>query len=158
MQRLAILGTKVAIAIVFAATLLGQIFLIPAVADQAVYNFPEVAQLRTPAVAWAVVVVICAQVLLLCVWRLLSMVATESIFTESAFRYVNVVIGSCWAAAILIVLGYGGLLATGWLTGPSWVWLATGATISAGVALLVIVMKGLLRKASQLEREMAEVV
>ena len=96
--------------------------------------------------------------LLFCIWRLLSMVAKESIFTESAFRYVNLMIGSCWAAAILIALAYGGLLVTGWLTGPMPIWLIVGATISAGVALLVIVMKGLLRKASQLALEMAEVV
>jgi hypothetical protein len=42
MQRMAIIGTKVAIAILFAATLLGQIFLIPATADQAVYEMAEV--------------------------------------------------------------------------------------------------------------------
>ena len=157
MQTIAIIGTKVAIAAVFAATLLAQITVIPAAARESAYRFPEAAELQVPGVVWAVLVVACVQIVLVCNWRLLSMVASESIFTESAFRYVNVMIGSCWAATALMVMAYVGLVAAGW-PGPIWVWLGAGAILSTAVALLLIVMKGLLRKASQLERDMSEVV
>lgn len=92
------------------------------------------------------------QVFGVCVWMLLSRVRRGSIFTESSFRYVNVIIGAIVAAALLTWV-LAALLAPGGIA-PGIVALIGGAgVVLAGMALLVVVMKALLRQAIDSEAE-----
>ena len=86
------------------------------------------------------------QVFGICVWMLLTRVRRGSIFSASSFRLVDVVIGAILAAAVL-TFAFAALLAPG-DAAPGIVALIGGAgLVLCGMALLVVVMKALLRQA-----------
>jgi hypothetical protein len=112
----------------------------------------------TPAwfrVSFVVIVVLgvaSMQVFAVCVWMLLTKVRRGSIFQPSSFRLVNVIIGAM-AAAALLILAFAFVLAPSAIA-PGVVALVCGAAlVMAGVALLVVVMKALLRQAIERENE-----
>ena len=92
------------------------------------------------------------QVFGICVWLLLNKVRRGSIFSDSSFLYVDVIIGAILVAAALAVA-----LAIALSPGdaaPGIVGLIGGAAlVLAGMALLVVVMKALLRQAIDREAE-----
>jgi hypothetical protein len=92
------------------------------------------------------------QVFAVCVWMLLTRVRRGSIFAESSFRFVNVIIGAILvAAALTFVLA--AVLAPGEIA-PGVVALIGGAgVVLCGMALLVGVMKALLRQAIERDTE-----
>ncbi|PRA81466.1 DUF2975 domain-containing protein [Microbacterium sp. MYb66] len=107
---------------------------------------------RIALVSLVVLGVATLQVFGVCVWMLLTKVRRGSIFSESSFRYVNVIIGAILAAAALTWI-LAALLAPG-STAPGLVALIGGAgVVLAGMALLVVVMKTLLRQAIDREAE-----
>ncbi|MEV8173244.1 DUF2975 domain-containing protein [Microbacterium sp. NPDC079176] len=86
------------------------------------------------------------QVFGICVWLLLTKVRRGSIFSTSSFRYIDVIIGAILVAAALLWI-LAAILAPG-SAAPGLVALIGGAgVVLAGVALLVAVMKALLRQA-----------
>jgi hypothetical protein len=107
---------------------------------------------RITFVTIAVLGVVTMQVFAICVWQLLTRVRKGSIFSESSFRYVDVIIGAIAAAAVLM-FALAVLLAPGG-TAPGIVGLICGgALVLGGVALLVVVMKALLKQATDREHE-----
>lgn len=101
---------------------------------------------RIALVIIAVLGVATMQVFAVCVWMLLGKVRRGSIFAPASFRLVNVIIGAIVAAAVL-ALALAVLLAPG-PTAPGIVGLICGAAlVLGGMALLVLVMKALLRQA-----------
>lgn len=90
--------------------------------------------------------IVTMQVFAVCVWMLLTRVRRGSIFAESSFRFVNVIIGAILvAAALSFVLA--AALAPGDIA-PGVVALIGGVgVVLCGMALLVGVMKALLRQA-----------
>lgn len=92
------------------------------------------------------------QVFGICVWLLLNKVRRGSIFSESSFGPVNVIIGAILVAAALTWI-LAAILAPG-TAAPGVVALLGGAgVVLAGMALLVVVMKALLRQAIDREAE-----
>lgn len=92
------------------------------------------------------------QVFGVCVWMLLNKVRRGSIFSESSFVYVDVIIGAILVAAAL-TFSLAIALAPGDIA-PGVVGLICGAAlVLAGMALLVVVMKALLRQAIDRETE-----
>ncbi|MFB4349575.1 DUF2975 domain-containing protein [Microbacterium sp. CR_7] len=86
------------------------------------------------------------QVFGICVWMLLTRVRKGSIFSASSFRLVDVIIGAILVAALL-TFAFAALLAPG-DAAPGIVALIGGAgLVLCGMALLVVVMKALLRQA-----------
>lgn len=101
--------------------------------------------------------VVCLQVVAVCIWLLVGMVAADAVFSPRAFVPVNVVIGAISAAAALTASV--GLMLVPGETAPGVVGLILGAAlVTAGVALVVVVMRSLLRKATSLRAELDEVV
>lgn len=158
MQRTAVVGAKVVIAIILAVSLAGQVFVIPFMAAETVRVFPEAGWLRLPGIVGCVALVICAQVALVCIWRLLSMVTGDAIFRPAAFGWVSALIGCCVAFTALIAVAFGVLSAANTLPGGLAIMLIAMFTAGVGVTLLLVVMRGLLRKASMLEHDLAEVI
>lgn len=107
---------------------------------------------RVSFVVIVVLGVMTMQVFAVCVWMLLTKVRRGSIFQESSFRFVDVIIAAIAAAAVL-VLAFAFILAPTQVA-PGIVGLVCGAAlVLGGMALLVVVMKALLRQAIEREHE-----
>ncbi|WP_413806339.1 DUF2975 domain-containing protein [Streptomyces sp. OE57] len=165
MHRLFIVALRAGIVAAIMAGLFGQIVVIPTTAADEVDRFPPYAPFATPYVTVAILGVACVQVALVAVWMLLAMVRRGAIFTPLAFRWVDTIIGSS-VVATLLALGVTGHLALAQIPTPDDGMEVIGALgaamVSVGVgaafAMLMVIMRSLLRKATDLETEMAEVV
>ena len=94
--------------------------------------------------------IVCLQVCAVCTLILLTRVRRGSVFRRSSFRYVDAIAWSVFAAA-LVSAAVAALLAPGGIA-PGVVALIGGvALVLGGVALIVVVMKALLRQATQQE-------
>lgn len=118
---------------------------------------PDMAYLRWPLTAFAVVEILCVQVVIVCTWTLLSMVQQERIFTEDALRRVDVMIGAIWTGW-LILAGtslYLALIADD----PGGPILLLLMVLGGGAfGLLMLVMRELLRQATSLRTDMEAVI
>ncbi|MEV7610891.1 DUF2975 domain-containing protein [Microbacterium sp. NPDC089320] len=86
------------------------------------------------------------QVFGVCVWMLLTKVKRGSIFSTSSFRYIDVIIGAILVAAALMWT-LAAILAPGSAAPGLIALIGGGGVVLAGIALLVVVMKALLRQA-----------
>lgn len=149
MGKATILALRVVIALALAGSLVIQTFIVPAIwVDLA----GEVLWARITFVTLIVLGVVTMQVFAVCVWQLLTKVRKGSVFSESSFRYVDIIIWTIAAAAAL-TFAMAVLLAPGPVA-PGIVGLICGAAlVLGGMALLVVVMKNLLRQAIEREAE-----
>jgi hypothetical protein len=110
---------------------------------------------RAPFLVITVLGIVAVQVVLVCVWRLVTMVRRGTVFSDGAFRYVDVVIGAVVAAALLVFL-LGVVLAPGEAVAPGMVLLLGGVGVAVlGVALIVLVLRMLLAQAVARDMEAA---
>ncbi|MFI6369756.1 DUF2975 domain-containing protein [Streptomyces sp. NPDC050546] len=106
-----------------------------------------------------------AQVALICVWRLVTMVRRATVFSHAAFRYVDGVIGSIVGAAVLW-FAVTVINAPGQRDDPGVTVIMGGIGVAIlGVALIVLVLRMLLAQAvardieaSQMQAELNEVI
>ncbi|HZG03326.1 MAG TPA: DUF2975 domain-containing protein [Streptomyces sp.] len=120
---------------------------------------------RIPVLVIVVLGIVTVQVVLVCVWRLVTMVRRGTVFSHAAFRYVHVVIGAFTAAALL-VFALAVVLAPGEEVAPGIVLLLCGISLAVfGVALIVLVLRMLLAQAvardieaARMQAELAEVI
>ena len=106
-----------------------------------------------------------AQVALVCVWRLVTMVRRGTVFSHAAFRYVDVIIGAIVAAA-LVWFAVTALNAPGQRDDPGVTLIMSGIGVAIlGVALIVLVLRMLLAQAvardveaAQMQAELDEVI
>lgn len=143
---------RVVIGAVFLVILLAQCVLLPAYAGEAASSFPEAAFLRWPVLVLAIAALVPVQVALVCIWRLLTMVREDTVFSRRAFRYVDVVIGAA-ASTAGIAVALIVLMETSGVGNVSEVPLTLAAVVAVGIALLVVVLRALLAKAVALDDE-----
>lgn len=149
MGRTTIVILRVVIALALAGSLIVQTVLAPLIWID-LDNAP--AWFRIGFVTIVVLGVLTMQVFAVCVWMLLTKVRRGSIFQESSFRLVDVIIGTFAAAAVLAVAL--ALLLKPTEIAPGLVALVGGAAlVLGGMALLMVVMKALLRQAIDRENE-----
>ena len=149
---------QVLIAVLFALLVASQILVIPEVARITAIRNPDVAQLEIPGIIGAIVFLGLVQVTLVCVWFLLSLVQDGRIFHVEAFRYVDVILAALIAAGVLILAAYIVIVANRAVSLSLTLLAVLGVVVSFALALLVVVLRGLLRKALELEQDMSEVV
>ncbi|MEU9499027.1 DUF2975 domain-containing protein [Streptomyces sp. NPDC048196] len=165
MHRFFILALRAGVVAAILVGLFGQIVVIPTTAADEVDRFPPYAPFATPYVTVAIVGVACVQAALVAVWRLLTMVRRDALFSPPAFRWVDLIIGAS-VVATLLALGVTGHLALADIPSPDDGMAVLGALaaalagvgVGAAFAMLVVILRGLLRKATDLRAEMAEVV
>jgi hypothetical protein len=88
-----------------------------------------------------------APVALVCVWRLVTMVRRGTVFSHTAFRYVDVIIGAIVAAA-LVWFAVTAVNAPGQRADPGVTLIMGGIGVAIlGVALIVLVLRMLLAQA-----------
>ncbi|GLI26226.1 hypothetical protein ARHIZOSPH14_04680 [Agromyces rhizosphaerae] len=158
MQRTTIIVLKALMAILLALLLACQVFIVPAVATQSAVRYSEIAYLEIPGIIVGILFLVCVQVVMLCVWRLLSLVSEDAIFRESAFPAVDLSLGAVAFATFLVLVALVTLSFTGTLTPSITLLLVLGVVVGGGLWLLILVLRGLLRKALQLEHDLSEVV
>ena len=149
MGNATILALRVVIALAVAGSLVVQTMIVPALWLDLEGEAPWA---RLTVVAIVFLGVVTMQVFAVCVWQLLTKVRRGSVFSRSSFVYVDIIVGAILAAAALIFT-LAVLLAQG-ETAPGLVGLVCGAAlVLGGMALLVVVMKTLLRQAIDREAE-----
>lgn len=158
MGRFAVQALRVVLALLAAGSLFVQLVMLPAIAVNESNTRPE-----QGVMTWALTVVLmlwvaCAQVILVCVWKLLTMVRAGTVFSPGAFRWVHIIIGALVAAAILVGT-LAGMIAPGDEAPPGMVLLLGGAMVGLlGVALIVLVLRMLLAQAAGMRAELDEVI
>lgn len=165
MGRLPVLALRAVLAMLLTGSVFVQAVMVPLLAADLDGLDPEYAYLRAPLLLIVFLGVVTVEVVLVCVWRLVTMVRRGTVFTHAAFRHVHVVIGAVVAAALL-VFTLGALLAPGEAVAPGVVLLVGGAGVAVlGVALVVFVLRMLLAQAvardveaTQMRAELNEVI
>ncbi|WP_300268478.1 DUF2975 domain-containing protein [Microbacterium sp.] len=158
MQPRVTAALKTLIAVMLLLLLASQILVIPEVARVTALRNPDVAHLEIPGIIGAVIFLALVEITLICVWRLLSLVRAERIFSPDAFRFVDIILWSLAGAGVLIAASYAVIVANRAVSLSLTLLAVLGVVVSAALALLVVVLRGLLRKALELEQDMSEVV
>jgi hypothetical protein len=145
------------LAVAFAALVLAQVFFLPALSAAMAADSPELAHLRWPTLGVAVLGLGCVEVVIVCTWKLLTLVEEDRIFSAASMVWVDAIVGAITAAELLL-LGtlVWSLVAVG-LPGPPVVLLLV-LVAGAVVGLLVVVMRALLRQATTLRTDMEAVI
>ncbi|MET0467791.1 MAG: DUF2975 domain-containing protein [Aeromicrobium sp.] len=148
MAHRTVLALRIVLAIAFAGSLFVQAVMGPLLARDLREDFgADVADVWVPVIVILVLGIVTIQVSMVCVWRLLTMVRRGTVFSDGAFRYVDIVIGAI-ATASALTFALGGVLAPGESAAPGTVLLIGGAgVLVAGVALVVLVLRVLLAQA-----------
>jgi hypothetical protein len=155
MSHLVILALRVLL-ILFALGALGaQVAIVVVVATHLAGS--EVAFLAVLYSVLGVAAIACVEVALVALWVLLSMVRRGAIFHERAFRWVDVISAAGLVGALLVaaLCVHAGEIDDA----PGLVLIGLGVAVGgAAFALLMVVMRGLLRSATVLRHELDEVV
>jgi hypothetical protein len=165
MGKLTVLALRAVLAGLLAGSVFVQTVMVALLAKDLEDLDPEYAYLRTPILAIIVLCIVTIQVVLVCTWRLLTLVRRGTVFSHVSFRYVDVIIGAIVAAALLL-FAFGVILAPGEAVPPGFVLLVGGGGVAVlGIALVVGVIRMLLAQAvardveaTQLQAELAEVI
>ncbi|QCB94821.1 DUF2975 domain-containing protein [Cellulomonas shaoxiangyii] len=149
--RVAVLASRAVIVVVLGGTLVLQLYMLPSLLADVREEEGALELLRLPVLALTILMVACVQVALVCVWRLLTMVRRDTVFSPAAFRWLDVVTGAAVVECLLFLL-LGALLAPGEAVPPGVVLMlgVVGAGF-LGIALLVLLMRSLLAKAVALD-------
>ncbi|MFI6815671.1 DUF2975 domain-containing protein [Nonomuraea sp. NPDC050328] len=165
MGKLTVNALRTVLVVLLAGSVFVQAVMLPLLAKDMEGLNPDYAYLRTPFLAIVFLGAVTAQVVLVCVWRLVTMVRRGTVFSTAAFRYVHIVIGAIVAAAVL-TFAMAVLLAPGEAVAPGIVLLICGVSLAIlGVALIVLVLRMLLAQAvardveaAKLQAELEEVI
>ncbi|SDD80365.1 DUF2975 domain-containing protein [Streptomyces prasinopilosus] len=165
MGKLTVLALRAVLVVLLAGSAFVQAVMVPLLAADFDDAGAALASVRTPVIVIVVLGVVTAQVVLVCVWRLVTMVRRGTVFSLGAFRYVHVVIGA-FVAAALLVFALAVVLAPGEAVAPGVVLLLCGVVVAIlGIALVVLVLRMLLAQAvardieaARMRAELAEVI
>ena len=154
--RRAVTPLQIVLLLTFVVLVVFQTLSFPGMFAHMAREEPDVAHLRWPLTAFAAIEILCAQVVVVCTARLLTMVRQDRIFTEASWRWVDVIIGAVTTAWLLLagLFLYVGAVADdpGVPMVLLFLLLVTGA-----LGLLVPVMRGLLVQATCLRATVARV-
>jgi hypothetical protein len=156
-EHLAVTGLRVFLVVLFGVLIFFQVVSLPGQFAYMAERDPSHAYLRWPATAVAVFWVLCIQVVIVCTWKLLTLVKNDRIFSDAAFGWVNAIV---WAIAAAWVVLVGAFFFIGFNASdpglPLLLFLmVVGVTV---LGLLMIVMRRLLRQATVLRTDMEAVI
>jgi hypothetical protein len=163
MGKLTVLALRAVMVALLVGSVFAQTVMVALLADDV--EDSVLADRSIPILVITVLGAVTVQVVLVCVWRLVTMVRLGTVFSHAAFRYVHIVTGAFVAAAFL-VFALGAVLAPGEAVAPGIVLLVGGVGLAVlGVALIVLVLRMLLAQAvardveaTQMQAELAEVI
>jgi hypothetical protein len=146
MSVMTIRALRVVLGLALMASVLVQAVAVPGLSRD-LSTDPDLADVRVPLVVIVVLGVVMTQVCAVCIWRLLTMVRRGTVFTPTALRWVDVIVGAI-ALAALLCFALGAVLAPGEGAAPGVVLLLGFlGLLVGGVALVVWVQRTLLAQA-----------
>ena len=155
--RRVVTALQVLLAAMFAITVLFQVMSMPGQFAHMAEENPDLAYLRWPLTVFAIVELLCFQVVIVGTWRLLTMVRADRIFSEAAFGWVDAIIAAMTAGWVLLgCLSLFLVLQADDPGGPIALFaIDLAATV---VLLLMVVMRALLRQATVLRSDLEGVI
>ncbi len=156
MGNVMVLALRGVLAVTVSGSLFVQTVMVPLMAIDLKEADPDVAHLQVPFAVIMILIIVTAQVTAGCVWRLVTMVRRATVFSDAAFRYIDVMIAAAAAAAVL-TLTLAVVLAPGDSVAPGVVLLVCGGSVvAAGIGLIVFVLRMLLAQAISRDAEAQE--
>lgn len=156
-ERWAVVPLRIFLAVLFGVLVLLQVMSLPGQFAHMAQESPDMAHLRWPLTAITVFWVVCAQVVVVCTWKLLTLVNRDRIFTQSSLKWVDAIvwaIAAAWAVLLVVFLAVGFNADDPGL--PLLMFLVlTSVTV---LGLLMVVMRALLRQATTLRTDMEAVI
>ena len=148
---------KAGLVLLFGVLVLFQTMSLPGQFAYMAREDPEMAYLRWPATAVTVFWLLCVQVVIVAIWKLLTLVRRERIFSTDSMAWVNVIV---WAIAAGWVSLVGVFLYVGFnAQDPALPLILFLAVVGVSVlGLLVVVLRALLRQATTLRSDMEAVI
>ncbi|MFE9747268.1 DUF2975 domain-containing protein [Saccharothrix saharensis] len=153
----AVAALRVFLVLMFGVLLLFQVMSLPGQFRHMAQESPDMAYLRWPLTAVTVFWVLCVQVVIVAIWKLLTLVKKDRIFSEASLKWVDAIV---WAIAAGWVVYQVVFLFVGFNADDPGVplvmfLLSIGITV---VGLLMVVMRALLRQATTLRTDMESVI
>jgi len=148
---------KAFLAVLFAILVLLQTFSLPGQFAHMAQESPEQADVRWPLTAVSIFWLLCGQVVIVCTWKLLTMVRQDRIFDPRAFAWVDAIlwaVGAGWAVFLAVFLIVGFRADDPGLPLSLFLLLIAGAVFG----LVLVVMRSLLRQAAALRADMDGVI
>ncbi|HST99524.1 MAG TPA: DUF2975 domain-containing protein [Geodermatophilus sp.] len=145
------------LAVAFAALVTAQVLFLPALSAAMAEDSPELAYLRWPTLVVTVLGLGCVQVVIVCTWKLLTLVEDDRIFSAASMVWVDAIVGAIAAAWLLLLGTFVWSLVSVGLPGPPLVLLLL-LVAGAVVGLLVVVMRALLQQATTLRADLEAVI
>ncbi len=152
-----VLLLRVLLVLLFAGLVVGQTLSMPGQFAHMAQEEPDLAYLRWPLTVFASLELACGQVVIVCTWRLLTMVKADRIFSDAAFVWVNAIVAAMTTAWALLLGAACYFIAKA--DDPGTPILLLGLVLTGGVlVLLMVVMRALLHQATTLQTDMAAVI
>jgi hypothetical protein len=156
-ERWIVIALRVFLVSLFAILVLFQTMSLPGQFAHMAEESPDQAYLRWPATAVTVFWVLCAQVVIVCTWKLLTLVRSDRIFTQDSLVWVSAIV---WAVAAGWVSLVGVFLYVGFNADDPGLPLLLFMLLMGGavLGLLMVVLRALLRQATTLRTDMDAVI
>ncbi|MBY6539629.1 DUF2975 domain-containing protein [Rhodococcus sp. BP-349] len=156
-ERRVVATLRVFLVGLFALLVLFQVMSLPGQFAHMARENPDSAYLRWPLTALTIFWVVCVQIVVIATWKLLTLVRRDRIFSDAAFVWVDAIVRAIVAAGVslgvvFLVVGFNA-------DDPGPVLLLFLLCMIVGVAaLLMTVMRALLRKATDLHTDLEGVI
>lgn len=155
--HLAVTALRILLVLAFALLMVFQTLSFPGQFAHMAEENPELAYLRWPLTALAVLELMCVQVVIVSTWKLLTMVKHDRIFSKAALAWVDAIV---WAIAVAWVLLLGLFFYLAINSGDPGLPLLLLLMLVGGavLGLLILVMRALLLQATGLRTDMEAVI
>ena len=156
-EQRAVVPLRICLVVLFGILVVFQTLSLPGQFRHLAEEHPEDAHLRWPLTAFAVFFVLCVQVVVVATWKLLGLVSSDRIFTQASLVWVDAIVGAI-GAAWLVFLGI--FLWVGFQADDPGVPLLLFLLLVGGavLGLLMVVMRALLRQATDLRTDLEAVI
>ena len=160
LARRAVRPLQVLLVALLAALAGAQVLLLVGLSQLAPVSTPELARFRWTVLLAAVLLALCAEVVVVATWRLLALVRDDRIFTAGSLPWVDAIVAAFVAAWLVLlaaavpVLQFAQVDDAPGLGGLHLVLLLVGAV----PALLMVVMRALLSQATSLRSDLEAVI
>ena len=160
--RHVVLPLRILLVIAFVALVAAQVWAVPAVLPELTEPTTERSVVRWTMLAVAVLGLACVQVVVVCTWKLLTLVTTDRIFSPGSLPWVNAIVRAIAAGWLMLLTTF--VCAYYFVVDevsddPALpVMLLLLLLVGAVLGLLVVVMRALLRQATNLRADMEAVI